>query len=84
MSTGFVPLRQNGSHNTRSGRSFVFPERAPVAVPRDGCLWGGAASTYFWVDPARGITGVLMTQVFGGDVGPYFAELLDTLYRASR
>lgn len=61
--------------------TFQHPERAPVAVPRDGYFWGGAASTYFWVDPARGITGVLLTQVFGGDVAPYFSELLERLYR---
>ncbi len=64
--------------------TFLEPERAPVAVPRDGYFWGGAASTYFWVDPARGISGVLLTQVFGGDVGPYFTALLDTLYSAKR
>jgi len=61
--------------------TFQHPERAPVAVPRDGYFWGGAASTYFWVDSASGITGVLMTQVFGGDVAPYFTELLERLYR---
>jgi CubicO group peptidase (beta-lactamase class C family) len=61
--------------------TFLAPEQAPAAVPRDGYFWGGAASTYFWVDPARRITGVFMAQVFGGDVAPYFMELLDTLYR---
>ncbi len=61
--------------------TFQHPKLAPVAVPRDGYFWGGAASTYFWVDPDSGITGVLMTQVFGGDVAPYFSELLERLYR---
>jgi CubicO group peptidase (beta-lactamase class C family) len=62
--------------------TFQAPDRAPAAVPLDGYFWGGAASTYFWVDPGRGITGVLMTQVLGGDVGPYFVDLLATLYQA--
>lgn len=56
------------------------PERKVTVVPQGGLFWGGAASTYFWVDPRRRITGVLMTQVFGGDVSPYFAELMDTVY----
>lgn len=60
---------------------FLDPKQSPAAVPQDGYFWGGAASTFFWVDTGRGITGVLMTQVFGGDVGPYFTELMDTLYR---
>ncbi|TDP61304.1 CubicO group peptidase (beta-lactamase class C family) [Roseateles toxinivorans] len=61
--------------------TFQSPERSPAALPLDGYFWAGAASTYFWVDPGRGITGVLMTQVLGGDVRPYFVELLDTLYK---
>lgn len=55
---------------------FMHPEFAPRAVPPGGSFWGGAASTFFWIDPQRGITGVLMTQVFGGDVAPYFTQLL--------
>tara|TARA_B100000886_G_C20376862_1_gene472150 strand:- start:288 stop:1295 length:1008 start_codon:yes stop_codon:yes gene_type:complete len=30
--------------------------------------WGGAASTYFFVDPKNSISAVLMTQVFQGDI----------------
>jgi CubicO group peptidase (beta-lactamase class C family) len=58
----------------------IDPAKAPAPAPRGTTFWGGAASTYFWVDPQRRITGVLMTQVFGGDVSPYFVELLRTLY----
>ncbi len=59
---------------------FVDPAKAPVAVPINGYFWGGAASTYFWVDPDRKISGVVMTQVFGGDVMPFYLEMLNTLY----
>ena len=60
----------------------VDPAKAPARVPRGTHFWGGAASTFFWVDPERRITGVLMTQVFGGDAASYFVELLQTLYGA--
>jgi CubicO group peptidase (beta-lactamase class C family) len=60
--------------------TFDDPSRAPTAIPRGGVFWGGAASTYFWADPGRGVSGVLLAQVFGGDVMPYFLELLDALY----
>ena len=30
--------------------------------------WAGAASTYFWVDPQRDLTGVVMTQYLGASV----------------
>ena len=34
--------------------------------------WSGAAATYFWVDPARDITGCVMTQFLGSQypIGP--------------
>jgi CubicO group peptidase (beta-lactamase class C family) len=56
------------------------PSLSPGGVPANIYFWGGAASTHFWVDPSRGLTGVVMTQVFGGDVSPYFVEMLRTLY----
>jgi len=62
---------------------FLDPSKAPAAVPANGYFWGGAASTYFWVDPDRRIAGVVMTQVFGGDVMPFYLEMLNTLYKDS-
>ena len=29
--------------------------------------WAGAASTFFWVDPDKQITGVIMTQFIGSN-----------------
>lgn len=60
--------------------TYDEPAKSPGAVPRGGYFWGGAASTHFWVDPARGVSAVFMSQVFGGDVGPYFVEVMDVLY----
>jgi len=60
--------------------TFNDATKAPTAVPRKGYFWGGAASTYFWVDPDRRITGVVMAQVFGGDVMPFYLEMLSALY----
>lgn len=62
---------------------FLDPAKAPAAVPKSCYFWGGAASTYFWVDPDRRISGVVMTQVFGGDVTPFYLEILNTLYRSA-
>jgi CubicO group peptidase (beta-lactamase class C family) len=52
----------------------------PVAFPKCGAFWAGAASTYFWVDPVNEVSGVLMTQVFGGDVKSVWLSVLDALY----
>lgn len=59
---------------------FLDPSKAPAGVPKNGYFWGGAASTYFWVDPERRISGVVMTQVFGGDVMPFYLQMLNSLY----
>jgi CubicO group peptidase (beta-lactamase class C family) len=56
------------------------PSLAPAPLPAGSYFWGGAASTYFWVDPSRRLTGVVMTQVFGGDVGPFYLDILRALY----
>ena len=63
---------------------FLEPGKTPVAVPKDGYFWGGAASTYMWADPARRITGVVMAQVFGGDVMPFYLEMLNTIYASAK
>ncbi|QLC25362.1 beta-lactamase family protein [Parasphingopyxis algicola] len=54
-------------------------ETVPV-FPQCGYFWGGAASTNFWIDPHGGTSGVMMTQVFGGDVKSYWLEALRILY----
>jgi CubicO group peptidase (beta-lactamase class C family) len=44
------------------------------------CVRGGAASTFFWIDPANRISGVFMTQVFGGDAKSFWLEAIRGLY----
>ncbi len=56
------------------------PTGQPPIFPRCAYFWGGAASTYFWVDPLSQSSGVLMTQVFGGDVKSYWLAMIERLY----
>ncbi|MEM8695443.1 MAG: serine hydrolase domain-containing protein [Pseudomonadota bacterium] len=56
------------------------PTEAEPVFPQCGYFWGGAASTSFWIDPAGETSGVVMTQIFGGDVTSYQIELLRILY----
>ena len=32
--------------------------------------WGGAANTYYWVDPQEKVVGVMMTQLLGSQESP--------------
>ena len=37
---------------------------APTGRPAGGLMWAGLANSYYWIDPATGIGGVYMTQIF--------------------
>ena len=63
------------------------------AVVRDGVangvpgsdgvfFWGGAASTFFWVDRARQIVGLQFTQLMPSDAYPIREELRELTYAA--
>lgn len=54
-------------------------DRAP-RFPQCGYFWGGAASTFFWIDPAGDVSGVLMTQVFGGDASSFWLAIIRDIY----
>jgi CubicO group peptidase (beta-lactamase class C family) len=44
--------------------------------------WGGAASTYFWVDPAEDLIVILMTQFMPSSLYPIRRELRTLVYSA--
>ena len=44
--------------------------------------WGGAASTFFWVDPVEDITCLFMTQLMPSDTHPLRSQLAQLVYQA--
>jgi CubicO group peptidase (beta-lactamase class C family) len=44
--------------------------------------WGGAAGTYFWVDPKEKLAGVLMTQAPGPSRRFYRRQIMQLVYQA--
>ena len=54
------------------------------AVP--GCAgtyaWGGAASTYFFIDPAEQLSAVFMTQLMPSDSYPLRAQFRALVYQS--
>ncbi len=57
----------------------LLEQSEPSGLPVGLAFWGGAASTTAWLQPKEGITVVLMTQVFGGDVSSYYYLLAKSL-----
>ena len=44
--------------------------------------WGGAASTFFWVDPAEQLTAIFLTQLVPSTTYPLRSELRQLVYQA--
>jgi CubicO group peptidase (beta-lactamase class C family) len=44
--------------------------------------WGGAASTFFWVDPAEQVTAIFLTQLMPSSTYPIRSELRQLVYQA--
>ncbi|MGI9316498.1 MAG: serine hydrolase domain-containing protein [bacterium] len=65
------------------GFSVVLdPARANIATTLGEFAWGGAASTYFWVDPIEQINVVFMTQLLPSNAYPLRRELKTAVYQS--
>ena len=42
---------------------MINAEDAPVGRSAGSLAWAGLANTYFWIEPKRRVTGVILTQV---------------------
>jgi methyl acetate hydrolase len=63
---------------------LITTEKAPTGRSAGSLAWGGLANTYFWIDPAKGIGGVYLTQVlpFADKKSlPLCGEFETTVYR---
>ncbi|MFP6796791.1 MAG: serine hydrolase domain-containing protein [Pseudomonadales bacterium] len=60
----------------------IDPAAAGVLGSPGEFAWGGAASTYFWVDPLEDMTVVFMTQLLPSSTYPIRRELKTLIYQA--
>ena len=60
----------------------IDPPTASVLDSVGEYAWGGAASTYFWVDPVESLTVVFMTQLLPSSTWPIRRELKTLVYQA--
>ena len=65
------------------GFSVVLDPAAAGVLDSPGeFAWGGAASTYFWVDPLEDMTVVFITQLLPSSMYPIRRELKTLIYQA--
>lgn len=69
------------------GLSFdINTEPGPAGRSAGSIAWAGLFNTYFWVDPVKHVTGVIMTQLLPFADGPVlklFADFERGMYQAT-
>lgn len=82
-----MPIKLNTTHLL--GYGFGLGGRVMVDVAQSQQLasageygWGGAASTYFFIDPQEELIGILMTQFMPSDYYPIRTEFKTLVYQA--
>jgi methyl acetate hydrolase len=43
---------------------LLTTEQTPTGRAAGSLAWGGIANTYYWLDPTRGVAGLILTQIF--------------------
>jgi CubicO group peptidase (beta-lactamase class C family) len=87
-----IPASTNGSYTEAAmyagvgfglGFSVVLPTHEPL-MPRSvgSFAWGGAAGTFFWVDPAEELVCVFMAQLVPSNAHPIHAQMRELVYSA--
>ncbi|HTT12468.1 MAG TPA: serine hydrolase domain-containing protein [Burkholderiaceae bacterium] len=64
---------------------MINTEVAPTGRSAGSLAWAGLANTYFWIDPARGVGGVYLTQLFpfaDHKSTPLFLEFEKAIYQS--
>ncbi len=58
-------------------------DKVMAGLPCEGeYYWGGAASTYFWVDPTEDMVAIFMTQIMPSTTFDFRGQLKDIVYSA--
>jgi len=64
-----------------AGRVMSDLGQAQFLTEQGECGWGGAASTFFWIDPKNDLIGVVMTQYLGSKI-PIGEDFQTAVYQA--
>jgi CubicO group peptidase (beta-lactamase class C family) len=76
-------MLQTAFRNNKSIKltEMILPEAVPGGRGAGSLAWAGLGNTYFWIDPAKGIAGVILMQLIPF-ADPKALALLDSFERA--
>ena len=78
----FSETRMDGSGFGLGFSVVTSPVEAMAPVSEGAYSWGGAASTFFWIDPAEELIGILMTQLMPSGAYPLRPQFQQLVYAA--
>ncbi len=80
--TGFGELAAEGAGFGLGFQVILEPAEAQAIGSVGNFSWGGAASTYFWIDPEEDLIAILMTQLMPSSTYPLRPQLQQLVYAA--
>jgi len=75
------PIVFAGYGHGLAGRVMVDPGQGFGLTSVGECGWAGAATTYFWIDKAEDLTGIVMAQYLGSKI-PLQDDIRNAVYQA--
>ena len=81
-SSAFSELAAEGTGFGLGFSVLLDPAEAQTVGSVGNYSWGGAASTYFWIDPEEDIIAILMTQLYPSSTYPLRPQLQQLVYAA--
>jgi CubicO group peptidase (beta-lactamase class C family) len=81
-SSAFSELAAEGTGFGLGFAVVLDPAEAQQIGSHGNFSWGGAASTYFWIDPEEDIIAILMTQLYPSSTYPLRPQLQQLVYAA--
>jgi len=84
-SMGQATWSETSYHGIGFGLGFAVvldPVLAGIMSSAGEHHWGGAASTFFWIDPAEELYAILLTQLYPSSSYPLRTELRTAVYQA--
>lgn len=80
--TGFGELAAEGAGFGLGFQVILEPAEAQSIGSVGNFSWGGAASTYFWIDPEEDLIAILMTQLMPSSTYPLRPQMQQLVYAA--
>lgn len=81
-SSAFSELAAEGTGFGLGFSVLLDPAEAQTVGSVGNYSWGGAASTYFWIDPEEDMIAILMTQLYPSSTYPLRPQLQQLVYAA--